>query len=53
MKELNQFEIKQVNGGFVFLATFPAIGKGIGWGIAAGSALFGVALAAASYYKKP
>ena len=53
MRELNQVEIKSVNGGFIFLPALPAVIKGIGWGIAAGSALFGVAMGAASLYSKP
>ena len=52
MRELNNQETVNVNGGAIFLlmpALIPAligIGKGIGYGIAAGAALYGVALGA-------
>lgn len=48
MKELTTNEIKEVSGGIAFLLLVPAFVKGVGAGIAAGSALLGLAIAARS-----
>ncbi|BDX08007.1 hypothetical protein [Planctobacterium marinum] len=51
MNELSIQEIEQVNGGVT--PVLIAIGKGIGWGITTGSAIFGVGLAASAANREP
>ena len=46
MKVLTKSEINEVNGGLAFILLVPAVLKGIGAGIAAGTALLGLAIAA-------
>ena len=46
MKELTKEQLKEVNGGAVFLALIPAFAQGVGAGIAAGVGLLGLALGA-------
>lgn len=51
MKELDHKEVEMVSGGVI--PVLIAIGKGIGWGITTGSAIFGVGLAASAASKEP
>ncbi|WP_018983935.1 hypothetical protein [Salinimonas chungwhensis] len=46
MRELTVSECEIAVGGIFFVPALVAFGKGVGYGIAAGSALYGVALAA-------
>ncbi len=48
MQELTLSDCGEISGGIFFVPALIAFGKGVGYGIAAGSALYGVAFAAKS-----